>query len=304
MAISDRGSANPTVDDTVGLKPCATLPEHPTACLPPQRASRGCPDDSLNRPPSGAGAVESPSPAHGDRGSSVEPINVALRAHQAGVPAWPWQGVAADLHCWAERFIVEFKLHIGVPALLIASLHRRHLGHFRYGRNGFGLSDEIALDEQHVRHSPRWQVYGTLLHELLHSWQQRHGRPGRRNYHNREFRDAARRLGLQVSPAGVTEYPAGDTPFARLLLQHGVSCSATSGTAAPSPRRPGSKLRLYQCPCGVKVRIGRAQFRARCLDCGGLFAPPTGQTTAPVVCVPTRPSPETLPINQTSSLTL
>jgi hypothetical protein len=32
-----------------------------------------------------------------------------------------------------------------------------------------------------------------------------------------------------------------------------------------------SNLRLYECWCGVKVRVGRARFNAQCLDCGGVF---------------------------------
>ena len=47
-----------------------------------------------------------------------------------------------------------------------------------------------------------------------------------------------------------------------------------------------SKLKLYECLCGVKVRGGRSRSNAQCLDCGGLFelpvaARPSSTPTAP-----------------------
>src|ERR1041385_4584505 len=116
-----------------------------------------------------------------------EPINLALKDHQAKLEEWNFHDVTTALHLCAERMIMEFKLKIPVPCLLIKRLPRRY-GHFHRGRNGFGLKDEIGIDEDHIRNSPFWRVCGTLLHELLHSWQEHHGRPGRRNYHNKQFR--------------------------------------------------------------------------------------------------------------------
>ena len=78
---------------------------------------------------------------------------------------------------------------------MIEGLRRRYR-QFRCGRNGFGLVDEIALDESHLACDPYAETPDTLLHESLHSWQKRHGRPGWRNYHNRQFRQKALSLGL------------------------------------------------------------------------------------------------------------
>ncbi len=121
--------------------------------------------------------------------TSAELINIQLRAHQTTVEDWPLAAVIKDLHGWAERMIVEFKLEIGVPALMTEPLRGR-LGHYRIGRNGFGPNDEIAIDRQHAGQSLYWEVLGSLLHELLHSWQEHHERPPSRgswNYHNKQF---------------------------------------------------------------------------------------------------------------------
>jgi len=157
--------------------------------------------------------------------NQTEAINHALRRHQSDTQDWPLSDVAQDLHAWAERMIIEFRLEIGMPALMLERLHWRRLGHFRRGRNGFGLKDEIAINKRHIENRLYWQTLGTLLHELCHSWQERHGKPpgpGSRNYHNKEFRDKALGFGLAVDQRGYTQYVPGDTPFFLLLKKYGV----------------------------------------------------------------------------------
>ena len=207
--------------------------------------------------------------------TNSETINLALREHQANLHDWCFRSEVEDLHLWVERMNLEFRLEIdGVPALQIERLGR-YFGHYRRGRNGFGLRDEIAIDDEHVRSDPYWCVLGTLCHELLHCWQDRCGqrRPskGSRNYHNREFREKAAYLGLVVDQRGNTEYSAGDTPFLNLLRKHGIESRDSSEPICRSISATASKLKLYECPCGVKVRVGRSRFHAKCLDCGGLF---------------------------------
>ena len=117
--------------------------------------------------------------------------------------AWQGQRTIAVLQDWAERFIVEFKLDIPSVVLCIDRLAINCLGHFRMGHNGFGLRGEIAINDRYLGSREPWQMLGTLLHELLHAWQQEHGTPSGRNHHNREFRDKALELGLIID-AGVS----------------------------------------------------------------------------------------------------
>lgn len=83
---------------------------------------------------------------------STETINFALREHQVTVEDWDFTSLTADLHLWAKRMVFDFKFEIGVPALSIEPL-RRSAGHYRKGRDGFGLMDEVAIDDGHVRNS-------------------------------------------------------------------------------------------------------------------------------------------------------
>jgi len=206
---------------------------------------------------------------------STESINLALREHQRQVDGWYLQSVTKDLNTWAGRMVDEFKLEIGLPCINIEKLRRPKLGHYRCGRNGFGLIDEIAIDLQHVLGHDYWTVLATLLHELLHSFQEHNGQPASKksgNYHNAEFRKKAARLGLVVDEHGHTECEPGDTPFLNLLRKHGVEAPVVEVPKMPARHGKGnSKLSLYVCPCGVRLRVGRSRINALCLDCKGVF---------------------------------
>lgn len=207
-----------------------------------------------------------------------EKLNHTLRDSVQAL-AWKHAALIKELHEWAVIFNNAFHLGVPTPAICIDRLRRRRLGHFRLVTNGFGLQDEIAIDEDHAMKSPRWRVLGTLLHEEIHQWQLvTHDRDvakrWRRNYHDREFRNKAASLGLVIDVRGRTKYPEGDTPFRRLLADRGVDLTE-AGPAAPVKARPRTTLALWTCSCEppVKIRVGRAEIRVRCQDCNRSFTP-------------------------------
>ena len=208
-----------------------------------------------------------------------ETINEVLAKHQGSAEGWEYRDLAGELHEWARRINMGFGLHLpNTPALKIQPLKRR-FGHYLCGRNGFGLLDEIAIDENHARNSPFWSVIGTLGHECLHGWQfnKHNGEPskiGRRNYHNWEFRDKAYRLGMIVDARGFTQYEPGNTPFMNLLRKYGIEPPQIPRPIREQRQVSKTKLHLYECQCQprpYKVRVGRAEFHARCLVCNCIF---------------------------------
>ena len=199
-----------------------------------------------------------------------------LAEHQTR-EAWPYRASMDNLHMWAKVLEEEFKLEIEELAVTIERLPGHALGHFRPGHNGFGLRGEIALDEWHVRSHANpelWHdVIGTLLHEMLHVWQQSHGKPGKGNYHNKEFRDKAAALGLIIDERGVQTY-AANSRFVDLLAAKGIQAPPASAASPPQkPKGPGSKLKLWQCHCKspLKLRVGKKTIRVLCLDCNTQF---------------------------------
>ena len=197
-------------------------------------------------------------------------VYTVLTEHQTEQD-WYMKDLFRELHRWAAIFDAEFKLEIPQIAICVDPL-RRAYGHFRAGPNGFGLSSEIAINENYLGKRPFWEVLGTLLHEQLHAWQEAHGKPGRGNYHNKQFCQKADSLGLVVDNKGVTQYRT-PSAFTELLEQHGIHVPDLPQPVTVARRRPRmgtSKLKLWFCGC-TRVRVAVADFWAKCLKCGNLF---------------------------------
>ena len=92
--------------------------------------------------------------------------------------------------------------------------------------NYLGIKNQIVIDqyflEEWLRKKDYYELYGTLLHELLHAWQEEHGEPGKGSYHNKEYRDKAEEFGLFVSQQGQQDYESPTSPFLDLLIDNGV----------------------------------------------------------------------------------
>ncbi|MBX3395551.1 MAG: hypothetical protein KF841_09305 [Phycisphaerae bacterium] len=201
--------------------------------------------------------------------SSGQSIYQELADYQR-TEAWFGQALIETLQLWTNRFIAEFKLDIPEVVLSIDALPCTRYGQFREGHNGLGLRGEITLNAKYLDGSrPMWEVLGTLLHELLHGWQQAHGSPGKGNHHNREFREKAAQLGLLIDKKGLTGYAAFG-PFKTLLIQSGIDAPSTE-TPVPSRRPRGtSKLKKWSCAC-TNVWCAVSDLLADCQECGSPF---------------------------------
>lgn len=203
---------------------------------------------------------------------NAEPIYEALAEHQVSEKSWNLKELLAWLQVWARRFNEEFPLDIPAVSLCVDWLSSRRLGHFRHGHNGFGLWGEIAINRRYIDQQQPWEILGTLLHELLHAWQEVHGKPGKNNYHNKEFTSKARQYGLVISRRGHTQFEP-DSPFFQLLRRRGVE--APKVPPVQYVVRGTSKLKKWSCQCNppLNVRVAVAHFRAKCLWCGHEFRP-------------------------------
>lgn len=177
-----------------------------------------------------------------------------------------------ELHRWKDIFVSEFKIELPHVAFCIKSTWSNCYGYFRPGLNEFGLTREIAINRLYLEQREKWQVIGTLLHELLHAWQDAFGKPGKRNYHNNEFRKKAEFYGLIIDSTGVTEY-APKSLFMDLLQQYGIQVPELQGHVRVPPVHGKSTLNKWICACTppVALRVGRSEIRVQCLDCGTQF---------------------------------
>ena len=206
--------------------------------------------------------------------SDSEQINTLLKQYQIACE-WDKQKLIGDLHRWAGICVFEFKLKTGTPAIMIDRLSRSRFGHYRGGRNGFGLCDEIAINQIYLSDQSYWETLGTLLHELLHAEQEHSGRPGQHNYHNNAFRDRAFALGLIIDSRGYTQYTPAPSPFFDILEKCGVQAPIVHEPIHEVTKPAGkSKLKLWMCKCEpnpVRVRVAIGDFQARCMKCHELF---------------------------------
>ncbi len=71
---------------------------------------------------------------------------------------------------------------------------KSRLGHYTAAQDGEG--GEIAVSWRHVRRHAWQEVLDTLLHEMVHQWQDETGRP---IDHGRVFRAKAREVGIEAA---------------------------------------------------------------------------------------------------------
>jgi predicted SprT family Zn-dependent metalloprotease len=166
-----------------------------------------------------------------------------------------------------------------LPNCLITLQRRnRTYGYFsggRFGRSDGLMTDEIALNPRHFHNRPVTEVLATLAHEMAHLWQHHHGKPGRGRYHNREWAERMKAIGLQPTTTGeeggqetgdaVNHYVIPDGPFdaaVHKLLARGFTITwiekpsrATQGAVeeasedekAPAEPKSGKRVK-YTCP--------------------------------------------------------
>jgi hypothetical protein len=204
----------------------------------------------------------------------AEPINNQLKNHQITADDWGKRDLSEKFHTWTERFMFEFKLKTSEPAISVARLHPKRYGHYRPGRNDFGLRNEIAINEIYINENTFWEAIGTLLHELLHAEQEQIGRPSKGNYHNTAFRNRAESFGLIVDSSGHTQYLPPPSPFFDILTKYGVIFPDIPEPLIPLNRAGTSKLKLWICECEPKpvhVRVAIDNFHAKCLLCNQNF---------------------------------
>lgn len=139
----------------------------------------------------------------------------------------------------------------------------------------------ISLTPMHLCR-PLRDVFGTLVHEMVHLWQEDHGqKKSRTGYHNREWAEKMKEVGLYPSSTGeeggketgqkcshyILDGGAYDQAFKKLPDAIGL---AWLGVQAPTKLKKKDKVK-YQCPgCDAKV-WGKPEMSIRCEECNESF---------------------------------
>jgi predicted SprT family Zn-dependent metalloprotease len=157
-----------------------------------------------------------------------------------------------------------------LPHVLVTlQRHAKARGYFAperfHARGGKDRVHEIALNPDTFCDESDERILSTLAHEMAHLWQQAHGTPPRRCYHDREWAAKMREIGLQPTTTGgadgketgqsVTHFVIKGGPFQRAynaLAKKGIKLHWESPAPMPgeAKRKAESKTK-YTCPeCG------------------------------------------------------
>lgn len=132
--------------------------------------------------------------------------------------------------------------------------------------------DEIALNPMHFGDRSLEENLSTLAHEMVHLWQHVFGTPGRGRYHNREWAEQMKAIGLHPSDTGapggkelgdqMSHYILPDGAFAKaaadliakgfaITWQDQAVTAPASGKELAEPSKGGKRVK-YSCPvCGL-----------------------------------------------------
>ena len=135
-------------------------------------------------------------------------------------------------------------------------------------RAGKGAAHELAMNPDHFGRTDEL-ILSTLVHEMVHVWQQTHGTTPRKSYHDRQWAAKMKEVGLQPTDTGkpggketgqkVTHYVIEGGAFSKAFAKlqgRGFKLRWQSRTAEGDPERKkkaASKTK-YTCPgCGANA---------------------------------------------------
>ncbi len=188
----------------------------------------------------------------------------------------------------AYRFFNKRLFAGKLPGCLITMQRsKKAYGYFAGGRfgsvDGKEVADEIALNPSHFGQRTTEQSLSTLVHEMVHLQQHHFGKPSRVSYHNKEWAQMMKVVGLIPSSTGapggrevgqqVSHYIAEGGPFARAcaeLIGKGFDAlyiERWSDNSEARRKKKSASKTCYTCPdCGVKA-WAKPEVSLICGDC-------------------------------------
>jgi predicted SprT family Zn-dependent metalloprotease len=154
---------------------------------------------------------------------------------------------------------------------------------------------ELALNPDGFIGRSDQQIVQTLVHEMTHAWQHAHGKPPARGYHNAEWAEKMKSVGLFPSSTGMvggretgshmSDYVIPDGPFVRSyekLAATGWRLNLQSAPHSNPTRAPKLKTKFSCRSCGQNA-WGKPDLQIICKPCGIQMR---AKTEAPVVVTP------------------
>lgn len=212
-----------------------------------------------------------------------------------GPREWEHKEPARGLYEWADVFRFYFfsagkpgDYALPQPLVAVAPMRIETLAAYRLVPNPNGLPYEVIMNSHWLKR-PQWEILETLLHEMVHLYQE--NAPGmvrcKPPYHNQQFVDLCEQLGLHSRLGSGAHWKPADGQFEALMTRYGVEKPVYAIVIGPdgpkkkywwdddrSRRKGSSTLLKYVCGCPApknSVRSGRKDLMALCLICNETF---------------------------------
>ncbi|WP_227870859.1 SprT-like domain-containing protein [Orrella marina] len=121
------------------------------------------------------------------------------------------------------------------PCLITLRSSSRHYGYHhkeRFVNRQGQMIDELGLHPGFFTLRPVEEVLSTLVHEMVHHWQDCFGSPTRSNPHNREWADRMRSVGLEPSSTGLPGGESVGRAVSHYILPEGPFMASCKGLLA------------------------------------------------------------------------
>jgi hypothetical protein len=119
---------------------------------------------------------------------------------------------------------------------------------------------ELALNPDTFTERTDEMILSTLAHEMAHVWQQTHGKPPRRGYHDRQWAAKMKQIGLQPSTTGELGGMETGQSVSHYIIPGGRYSQAYAKLAAR-----GFQLHWQSLPVKAKKS---SKMKFTCPDCG------------------------------------
>jgi predicted SprT family Zn-dependent metalloprotease len=166
-----------------------------------------------------------------------------------------------------------------LPHVLVTlQRHAKARGYFSperfHGRLEDSAAHELAMNPDTFTGRSDREVLSTLAHEMVHVWQQTHGTPPRRSYHDRQWAAKMKEVGLQPTSTGEPGGKETGQSVTHYIIPQGAYDRAFTKLEAK-----GFKLHWQSSPAGAQAKAKKAsKTKYTCPDCGqNAWAKPEAQ---------------------------
>jgi hypothetical protein len=162
-------------------------------------------------------------------------------------------------------------------AFIVYSRKPHSRGHFsddRYSaRDGKFKRPEISLNPDAFIDRTDEQIVSTLVHEMVHLQQARFGKPSKRGYHNREWAEMMKTIGLMPSNSGAIGGKETGQQMSHFIIPNGPFAQAFAKLAAT-----GWRLNLQSTVVAGGTKAPSSKLKFTCQDCAAnAWAKPTSE---------------------------